>query len=252
MSFNYSMFNDDKPIYIAGPCSIESKEHIFEMARLVKEAGANFLRGGAFKPRTSIESFQGVGERALEWLVEAGRANALPVVSEIVDVRKLNLYKDVDIIQVGARNMQNFELLKELGKLDKWILLKRGFGATANELLKASEYITKMGNDKVILCERGIRTFENSTRFTLDLNSLALIKKESDLKIIVDPSHAAGISNIVKDLALAGIGAGADGWIIECHKNPNMALSDKEQAIKVGELKEIIDKSNRIKDIIEG
>ncbi len=237
-------------VYMAGPCSIESRDHILTSGRQVKSMGANILRGGAFKPRTSPYSFQGLGKEALDYLVEAGRELDMPTISEIVDPRDVELFEEVDILQVGARNMQNFALLKELGRLDKPILLKRGMGSSVEELLSASEYIKAGGNEKIILCERGIRTFETSTRYTLDISAIGVIKKYSDMPIIVDPSHAAGRRDYVKDLALAAVAGGADGLIIEVHAQPNRALSDQAQQILPEELGEIIDKAEKIKRIV--
>lgn len=238
-------------LFIAGACSIESRDHILRIAKKVKESGANLLRGGAYKPRTSPYTFQGMGPEAIDFLVEAKEKFDIPIVSEVVDPRHIKYFEDVDILQVGARNMQNYELLKELATTDKYILLKRGMGATLSELLNASEYIRAGGNEKIILCERGIRTFESSTRFTLDISSIAVLKDRTDLKIIVDPSHATGIAKYVNSVALAGIAAGSDGFIIEVHDNPKEALTDSLQQILPEELKDIIEKSKKIIEIIE-
>ena len=216
---------------IAGPCSVESEEQIVGIAESVKASGAAFLRGGAFKPRTSPYAFQGLRAEGLELLRHARRATGLPIVTEIMSASHLVLFEDVDIIQVGARNMQNFELLKELGKVDKPILLKRGLANTIEELLMSAEYIMAAGNEKVILCERGIRTFETMTRNTLDVSAIPLLKTLSHLPVVVDPSHAAGISALVEPLALAAIAAGADGLIIEVHNDPPHALSDGAQSL---------------------
>ena len=216
---------------IAGPCSIETKEQITEVAEDVKRSGAAFLRGGAFKPRTSPYAFQGLHERGLDLLLEAKKATGLPVVTEIMSAEHLPLFDDVDIIQVGARNMQNFELLKVLGKIDKPILLKRGLANTLDELLMSAEYIMAGGNEKVILCERGIRTFETSYRNTLDISAIPMLKKKTHLPVIVDPSHAAGIRFMVEPLAMAAIAAGADGLMIEVHNNPEKALCDGAQSL---------------------
>lgn len=218
---------------IAGPCSVESEEQICGVAQRVKAAGAQFLRGGAFKPRTSPYAFQGLKAEGLELLMEAKKQTGLPIVTELMDVRHIELFlKDgVDIIQVGARNMQNFELLKELGKIDRPILLKRGLSNTIEELLMSAEYIMAGGNDKVILCERGIRTYETYTRNTLDISAVPILKKLSHLPVVVDPSHASGISWLVEPLALAAVAAGADGLIIEVHNNPSKALSDGAQSL---------------------
>lgn len=241
----------DQEILIAGPCSIEDRDQVFRIAKQAIRAGANIIRAGAYKPRTSPESFQGLGKEALEYLRDLRKELDIPVVSEILDPRHLDFYEDVDILQVGARNMQNFELLKELGKTNKYILLKRGMGATVEELISASEYISSNGNNKIILCERGIRTFENSTRFTLDVTSIAVLKERTDYKVIVDPSHATGLAKYVKPAALAGIAAGADGFIIEVHDKPQEAWTDKDQAILPSELEEIVKKTKQIREIIK-
>ena len=216
---------------IAGPCSVESEEQIIGIAEDVKTSGAAFLRGGAFKPRTSPYSFQGLRAGGLELLREARAKTGLPIVTEIMSASHMVLFEDVDIIQVGARNMQNFELLKELGKCDKPILLKRGLANTIEELLMSAEYIMAAGNEKVILCERGIRTFETMTRNTLDVSAIPLLKSLSHLPVVVDPSHAAGISSLVEPLTMAAIAAGADGLIIEVHNDPPHALSDGAQSL---------------------
>lgn len=216
---------------IAGPCAIESKEQINAIAKEVKKSGANILRGGAFKPRTSPYTFQGLGEEALKYLAEAAKENGMKSVSEILDVRDLPLYKDIDILQVGSRNMQNFALLKELGKQDKPVILKRGFSNTISEWLFAAEYIISGGNKNVILCERGIRTFEDSTRFTLDISAIPVVKSKSNLEIIVDPCHAAGNWEYVIPLSKAAIAAGCDGLMIEVHNDPDHAMSDGAQSL---------------------
>lgn len=216
---------------IAGPCSIETEEQIIEVAEDVKASGAGFLRGGAFKPRTSPYAFQGLQEDGLELLLEAKKATGLPVVTEIMRLGHIELFEDVDVIQVGTRNMQNFELLKELGKLDKPILLKRGLANTLDELLMSAEYIMAGGNEKVILCERGIRTFETSTRNTLDISAIPMLKKKTHLPIVIDPSHAAGLRFMVEPLSMAAIAAGADGLMIEVHNNPAKALCDGPQSL---------------------
>lgn len=216
---------------IAGPCSVESKEQMEEVAYDVKASGATLLRGGAFKPRTSPYSFQGLHENGLALLLDAGKTTKLPVVTEIMDSSHIDLFKDVDVIQVGARNMQNFELLKKLGKLDKPILLKRGLANTLEELLMSAEYIMAGGNEKVILCERGIRTFETSMRNTLDISAVPMLKKMTHLPVIIDPSHAAGMRWMVEPLSMAAIAAGADGLMIEVHNNPEKALCDGKQSL---------------------
>ena len=220
---------------IAGPCAVESSEQVTSIARQVSAAGAQLLRGGAFKPRTSPYTFGGLGAEGLELLCRAGREAGLPVVSEITDPRQLPLFREVDVLQVGARNMQNFELLRELGRQEKPVLLKRSFGATVTELLQAAEYILAGGNERVILCERGIRTFETDSRATLDVAGIAALKEQSHLPVLADPSHAAGRRELVAPLALAAAAAGADGLMIEVHDRPEEALSDGRQALTCGE-----------------
>ena len=216
---------------IAGPCSIESEEQITYCAQRVKAAGASLLRGGAFKPRTSPYSFQGLGQAGIPLLVDAGQEAGLPVVTEITDPRQLDDLADVDVLQVGARNMQNFPLLQALGQVRKPVLLKRGMSATVTELLQAAEYILAGGNSQVILCERGIRTFETDSRATLDIAAIPVLKRLSHLPVIVDPSHAAGRAELVAPLALAAAAAGADGLMVEVHDRPACALSDGAQAL---------------------
>ena len=216
---------------IAGPCSIESEEQVCLIAAAVKASGATMLRGGAFKPRTSPYAFQGLRGHGLELLLEAKRLTGLPVVTEIMDLSQLPLFDEVDVIQVGARNMQNFELLKELGHTGKPILIKRGLANTLQELLMSAEYVMAGGNEQVILCERGIRTFETATRNTLDLSAVPMLKKLTHLPVIVDPSHATGISWMVKPMALAAAAAGADGLMIEVHNDPGRALCDGAQSL---------------------
>jgi 3-deoxy-7-phosphoheptulonate synthase len=224
---------------IAGPCSVESDEQIIGIAEDVKASGAAFLRGGAFKPRTSPYAFQGLRAGGLELLRHARAKTGLPIVTEIMSPNHLVLFEDVDIIQVGARNMQNFELLKELGKMDRPILLKRGLANTIDELLMSAEYIMAAGNERVILCERDIRTFETMTRNTLDFSAVPLLKSLSHLPIVVDPSHAAGVSSLVEPLALAAVAAGADGLIIEVHNDPPHALSDGAQSLTPDQFKDL-------------
>ena len=216
---------------MAGPCSVESEEQIVGIAKSVQQSGATLLRGGAFKPRTSPYAFQGLGKQGLEFLSAAKKETGLPIVTEIMRVSHIDMFENVDVIQVGARNMQNFELLKELGKTDKPILLKRGLSATIEEWLMSAEYIMAGGNDKVMLCERGIRTYETFTRNTLDISAIPVIKRLSHLPVIVDPSHAAGKSWLVEPLAMAAVAAGADGLIIEVHNDPPHALSDGAQSL---------------------
>ena len=216
---------------MAGPCSVESEQQIVGIAKSVQQSGATLLRGGAFKPRTSPYAFQGLKAEGLDLLKIARKETGLPIVTEIMRVSHIDMFENVDIIQVGARNMQNFELLKELGKTDKPILLKRGLSATIEEWLMSAEYIMAGGNDKVMLCERGIRTYETFTRNTLDISAIPVIKKLSHLPVIIDPSHAAGKSWLVEPLAMAAVAAGADGLIIEVHNDPPHALSDGAQSL---------------------
>ena len=216
---------------IAGPCSVESREQIIAVAHAVKEAGATILRGGAFKPRTSPYAFQGLKAEGIELLLEAKRETGLPIVTEIMDGSHLPLFKDVDIIQVGARNMQNFELLKELGQIDKPVLLKRGLANTLQELLMSAEYIMAGGNQNVILCERGIRTFETATRNTMDISAVPVLHELTHLPVIVDPSHGTGKAKLVRPMARASAAAGADGLIIEVHNDPKHALCDGPQSL---------------------
>ncbi len=217
---------------IAGPCSVETREQTLETARVVAAAGATMLRGGAFKPRTSPYTFQGLGIEALELLKEAKAETGLPIVTELMDPRHVEEVVDAaDVIQIGARNSQNFLLLSEVGRAEKPVLLKRGLSTSVEELLMAAEYVAKEGNDRIILCERGMKTFETSTRFTLDLGAVAVLKKETHLPVIVDPSHAAGRRDLVLPLARAAVAVGADGIIVETHPQPEQALSDAAQQI---------------------
>ena len=216
---------------IAGPCSIESREQILCVAEAVKKSGAAFLRGGAFKPRTSPYSFQGMQGAGIELLLEAKKATGLPIVTELMDLSQLEYFDDVDVIQVGARNMQNFELLKQLGRLQKPILLKRGLMSTYQELLMSAEYIMAGGNEDVILCERGIRTFETYTRNTLDISAVPVLKKLTHLPIVIDPSHAIGMTEFIPSLSLAAVAAGADGLMIEVHNDPAHAKCDGQQSL---------------------
>lgn len=215
----------------AGPCSVESREQIIEVAKAVKAAGATMLRGGAFKPRTSPYDFQGLKADGLELLLEAKRETGLPVVTEIMNISHLPLFEHVDVIQVGARSMQNFELLKELGRTGKPVLIKRGLANTLKELLMAAEYVMAGGNDNIILCERGIRTFETATRNTLDLSAVPVLHELTHLPVIVDPSHATGVARYVKPMAAAAAACGADGLLIEVHNNPARALCDGAQSL---------------------
>lgn len=236
---------------IGGPCSIESEEQMVEVAEKVKEAGALLLRGGAFKPRTSPYSFQGLHGDGLKLLLEAKKATGLPVVTEIMDASHLSLFEDVDLIQVGTRNMQNFELLKELGKIDKPVLLKRGMASTIEEWLMSAEYIMAGGNEKVILCERGIRTYETSMRNTLDLSAIPMIRKKSHLPVIVDPSHATGIRDMVEPMSLAAVAAGADGLMIEVHNDPARALCDGPQSLTPEAFAHLMDKVTKMREFFE-
>lgn len=222
----------DDVVVMAGPCAVEGREQIMNIARLVKMAGGSILRGGAYKPRTSPYSFQGLGEEGLRYLAEAREETGLPVVTEITDPRKIDLFIEyADIIQVGARNMQNFVLLTEIGRSGHPVLLKRGPSSKVEDLLLAAEYIIKEGNRNIILCERGISTFETFTRNTLDLSAVAVLKKLSHLPVVVDPSHSVGISSIIPSMSLAAVAAGADGLLIEIHPNPNAALCDGPQSL---------------------
>lgn len=225
---------------IAGPCSVESEEQIISVAKSVKAAGAKLLRGGAFKPRTSPYSFQGLRAEGLELLLTAKRETGLPIVTEIMSAAHLDMFSDVDVIQVGARNMQNFELLKELGRCDKPILLKRGLSSTLEELLMSAEYIMAGGNNKVILCERGIRTFEKATRNTFDLSAISVLKELSHLPVIADPSHATGIRSLVPPMSKAALVSGADGLIIEVHNQPEKALCDGAQSLTPEQFSELM------------
>ena len=224
---------------IAGPCSVESEEQICTIAAAVKAAGATFLRGGAFKPRTSPYDFQGMGAEGIELLLKAKAATGLPIVTEIMSISHLDLFADVDVIQVGARNMQNFELLKQLGRCDKPILLKRGMSATLKEMLMSAEYIMAGGNEQVILCERGIRSFDPYTRNVLDLAAVPLLKELSHLPVVVDPSHATGAARLVRPMALAAAASGADGLMIEVHNDPMHALCDGAQSVTPDQFAEI-------------
>ena len=216
---------------IAGPCSVETREQIISVAKSVRASGAGMLRGGAFKPRTSPYAFQGWHEKGLELLSEAKKATGLPIVTEIMEAAHLPLFEDVDVVQVGARNMQNFELLKELGQTRKTILLKRGMANTLEELLMSAEYIMAGGNEQIILCERGVRTFETYTRNTLDLSAVAVLHELSHLPVVVDPSHATGAARYVKPMAMAAAACGADGLMIEVHNDPRHALCDGPQSL---------------------
>ncbi len=240
-----------KIIVMAGPCSVESENQVIDIARNVKQDGASILRGGAWKPRTSPYSFQGLKADGLELLNAAKRETSLPIVSEITNPAHIEMFVDrVDIFQVGARNMQNFELLKELGKVNKPILLKRGFSNTLEELLMSAEYVMSEGNDNVILCERGIRTFETFTRNTLDISAIPALKKLSHLPVVVDPSHAAGMNWMVEPLSTAAVAAGADGLIVEVHNDPKNALCDGAQSLTYDAFREMMTKLKAIANAV--
>ena len=233
---------------IAGPCSVESQQQIIEVALAVKEAGATILRGGAFKPRTSPYAFQGLKDEGIRLLLEAKKATGLPIITEIMTTRTLDLFEDVDIIQVGARNMQNFDLLQELGKTRKPVLLKRGLCNTLQELLMSAEYIMSEGNENIILCERGIRTYETYTRNTLDLSAVPVLHELTHLPVVVDPSHATGKASLVPSMALAAAACGADGLMIEVHNDPSKALCDGAQSLTPEQFRDV---SEAIKKVLE-
>ena len=235
---------------IAGPCSVESEEQIIEVAQAVKSSGASILRGGAFKPRTSPYAFQGMKGEGIQLLLKAKEATGLPIVTEIMNISTLDLFADVDIIQVGARNMQNFDLLKELGKTSKPILLKRGLANTLQELLMSAEYIMSEGNEQVILCERGIRTFETATRNTLDLSAVSVLHNMTHLPVVVDPSHATGKANLVTPMACAAAACGADAIMIEVHNNPACAMCDGAQSLTPSQFDILSQKVQKIREAI--
>ena len=236
---------------IAGPCSIETEEQIITVAEAVKAAGADILRGGAFKPRTSPYAFQGLKDKGIDLLLQAKKVTGLPIITEIMNIRALDLFQDVDIIQVGARNMQNFDLLQELGKTKKPILLKRGLANTLQELLMSAEYIMSEGNENVILCERGIRTFETYTRNTLDISAVSALHELSHLPVIVDPSHATGKAKLVPPMAAAAAAAGADGIMVEVHNNPACALCDGAQSLTPQQFDQLNQMVKRIREAIQ-
>ena len=235
---------------IAGPCSVESEAQIVDIARSVKSAGANVLRGGAFKPRTSPYAFQGLGEAGLRLLQIAKQETGLPICTEIMDIRQLDLFADVDLIQIGARNMQNFDLLKEIGKTKKPVLLKRGLSSTLEELLMSAEYIISEGNERIILCERGIRTFEPYTRNTLDLSAVPVLQKLSHLPVVVDPSHGTGNADLVPPMALAAAACGADGIMLEVHNDPAHARSDGAQSITPVQFSALSTRVRKVKEAL--
>ncbi len=236
--------------FIAGPCSVESREQIIGIAKDVKASGATLLRGGAFKPRTSPYDFQGLKADGIDLLLEAKKETGMPIVTEIMSAEHLPLFENVDLIQVGARNMQNFELLKALGKIDKPILLKRGLANTMKEFLMSAEYIMAGGNEKIILCERGIRTYETYTRNTLDLSAVPMLKELSHLPVIVDPSHATGIARMVKPMAMAAAACGADGLMIEVHNDPKHALCDGAQSLTPEQFDDVAKRVMKIREVI--
>ncbi len=235
---------------MAGPCSVENEEQILSVAQAVKDAGAQILRGGAFKPRTSPYAFQGLGQEGIRLLLEAKRQTGLPIVTEIMSISTLEVFAEVDMIQVGARNMQNFDLLRELGKTKKPVLLKRGLANSLQELLMSAEYIMSEGNENVLLCERGIRTFETYTRNTLDLSAVPVLHELSHLPVIVDPSHATGSARLVPSMAVAATAAGADGLIVEVHNDPSHALCDGSQSLTPAQFSELGGKIRKIREAI--
>ncbi len=237
-------------VIMAGPCSVESEEQIITTARAVKAAGAQILRGGAFKPRTSPYDFQGLKEEGLKLLLKAKEETGLPIVTEIMAIHHLPLFEDIDCIQVGARNMQNFELLKALGRTDKPVLLKRGMSATMKELLMSAEYIMSEGNPNVILCERGIRTYETYTRNTFDLSAIPMLKELTHLPVVADPSHATGRASLIRPMAMSATAAGCDGLEIEVHPNPNEAMSDGAQSLKPDQFAEVVEAVNKVRSIL--
>lgn len=241
----------EKIVVMGGPCSVETKENLMTIAQGVKEAGGRMLRGGAYKPRTSPYAFQGLGKEGIDYLCAAREKFGLPIVSELMSIDKVDEFEEyVDLVQIGARNMQNFDLLKAVGKMTKPVLLKRGLSNTIEEWLMSAEYIMAGGNENVILCERGIRTFEKYTRNTLDLSVVQIVKKKTHLPIIIDPSHATGNWELVESMSLAAIAAGADGLIVEVHRNPECAWSDGQQCLKPDKFKTMIEKGRAIAHVI--
>ena len=236
---------------IAGPCSVETEDQIVAVAQSVKESGAQILRGGAFKPRTSPYAFQGLKAEGIRLLLEAKKATGLPIITEIMNIRSLDLFEDVDIIQVGARNMQNFDLLQELGKTHKPILLKRGLANTLQELLMSAEYIMSEGNENIILCERGIRTYETYTRNTLDLSAVPVLHELTHLPVVVDPSHATGRASLVPSMAVAAAAAGADGIMVEVHNDPACALCDCAQSLNLEQFAQLQQAVERVREVIK-
>lgn len=242
---NSKLIVKENKLVMAGPCAIESYEQLLETAKFVKSKGANILRGGAYKPRTSPNSFQGLKEEGLEILKAVKKETGMPVITELMDARELDkLYEVADIIQIGSRNMQNFSLLTEVGKQDKPVMLKRGLSSTISEWIGAAEYIAIGGNQKIIMCERGIRTYNDYTRNTLDLAAVPIIQKETGLPIVVDPSHATGVRYLVKPMSIASLAAGADGIMVEVHPDPINALSDGMQSLHFNEFEDLINSIN--------
>ncbi len=249
---NGSHAGANKVLVIAGPCSVESRSQIIEIACAVKEAGATALRGGAFKPRTSPYSFQGHGEKGLQWLTEAREVTGLPIVTEVMDPGLVPLVcQYADVLQIGARNMQNFTLLNAVGASQHTVLLKRGMSSTIDDLLMAAEYVLSHGNQRVMICERGIRTFETATRFTFDLNAIPVLKQATHLPVIADPSHATGLREHVDSVSRAAIAAGADGLILEVHPDPDKALSDGRQTISYDNFKALMDNVRRVAQAVD-
>jgi 3-deoxy-7-phosphoheptulonate synthase len=239
-------------VMMAGPCAVEGHEQLIETAKIVKAAGARILRGGAFKPRTSPYAFQGMAEEGLKILAEARRVTGLPVITEVMAVSDIEMICEyADILQIGARNMQNFSLLKEVGKVRKPVMIKRGLANTMEELLTSAEYVMKEGNDQVILCERGIRTFEKMTRNTLDLSAVPVLKRESHLPVLVDPSHGTGHRDLVAPMTLAGIAAGADALMVEVHPNPEQAVSDGAQSLLPDQFVELMQRAQRVAEAVD-
>ncbi len=248
---NGSQMGGNKVLVIAGPCSVESREQIIEVACAVKEAGATALRGGAFKPRTSPYSFQGHGEKALEWLAEARDVTGLPIVTEVMDTAQVPMVcQYADVLQIGARNMQNFSLLNVVGESQHTILLKRGMSSTVEDLLMSAEYILSHGNNRVMICERGIRTFERATRNTFDVNAIPVLKALTHLPVVADPSHAVGLWEYVEPIARSAVAAGADGLIVEVHPEPDKAISDGRQSLKPDRFKSMMEQVRRVAEAV--
>ena len=242
---------DDKFLMIAGPCSVESEEQIISLAKDLRRIGVNVLRGGAFKPRTCPDSFQGLGEKGLKLLAKAREATGMAIITEVMDIEDLPLVEEyADILQIGSRNSQNFSLLKKISKQDKPVLLKRGFGNTVDELIASSKYLSMNGNKKIMFSERGIRTFEQSTRFTLDISAIPVLHEKTEYPVIIDPSHPAGVNRYVEPLALGGTAAGADGLMIEVHPDPSKALSDSAQQLTVPQFRNLYTKVRDINAVL--